>query len=147
MQPSLQDVCLVILCPAKILLLSLCCICCKCCNACVLQPPYKVGLDNPKKTILVEVMKATAAISVVEDYKLLGKLNLRELSMIGDDDDKKDKIASTAAEQPEPEPTASTVAEGQSPADSADQKPSSAQPSPASTVVPSDKTEAKNLFI
>ena len=50
-----------------------------------LQPPYKVELNNPKKTILVEVMKATAAISVVEDYKLLGKLNLRELSMIGDD--------------------------------------------------------------
>ena len=34
---------------------------------------------------MVEVMKATAAISVVEDYKALGKLNLRELSMIGDD--------------------------------------------------------------
>lgn len=52
---------------------------------CVPQPPYKVELNNPKKTILVEVMKATAAISVVEDYKLLGKLNLRELSVIGDD--------------------------------------------------------------
>lgn len=50
-----------------------------------MQPPYKVELNNPKKTVLVEVMKATAAISVVEDYKMLGKLNLRELSMIGDD--------------------------------------------------------------
>ena len=108
-----------------------------------MQPPYKVGLDNPKKTILVEVMKATAAISVVEDYKLLGKLNLRELSMIGEDEDKKDKNGSDAAAQPEPEPTASTVAEGQTPADSADQQPSSTQPSPASKVVPSDKTEAK----
>lgn len=30
-------------------------------------------------------MKATAAISVVDDYKSLGKLNFRELSLIGDD--------------------------------------------------------------
>ena len=88
-------------------------------------------------------MKATAAVSVVEDYKLLGKLNLRELSMIGDDDDIMNKNGSDAAEQPEPEPTASTVAGGQSPADSADEKPSSTQPSPPSKVVPSDNTEAK----
>ena len=53
----------------------------------MLQPPYKVELDNPKKTIMVQVLKATAAISVLEDYKTLGKLNLRELSMIGDDDE------------------------------------------------------------
>ena len=86
-------------------------------------------------------MKATAAISVVEDYKLLGKLNLRELSMIGDNDDKTNKNGSGAAEQPEP--TDSTVSEGRTPADSAGQKPSSSQPSPASQVVPSHKTEAK----
>ena len=49
-------------------------------------------MTNPKKTVLVEVMKATAAISVVDDYRSLGKLNLRELSLIGDEDgaDKKD---------------------------------------------------------
>ena len=64
-----------------------------------LQPPYKVELNNPKKTILVEVMKATAAISVVEDYKLLGKLNLRELSMIGDDAAANGK--STGSKQPD----------------------------------------------
>ena len=88
-------------------------------------------------------MKATAAISVIEDYKLLGKLNLRELSMIGDDDDKKDKNGSDAAEQPEPEPTASTAAENQTDADSADKNPRTTQPSSASEVVPSDKTEVK----
>lgn len=66
-----------------------------------LQPPYKVELNNPKKTILVEVMKATAAISVVEDYKLLGKLNLRELSMIGDDAGAKGK--STGSKPPDTE--------------------------------------------
>lgn len=47
-------------------------------------------------------MKATAAIGVVEDYKLLGKLNLRELSMIGDDaDDKNDNVSKV--QQPIPE--------------------------------------------
>ena len=66
-----------------------------------LQPPYKVELNNPKKTILVEVMKATAAISVVEDYKLLGKLNLRELSMIGNDAAANGK--STGSKQPDAE--------------------------------------------
>lgn len=71
-----------------------------------LQPPYKVELGNPKKTILVEVMKATAAISVVEDYKLLGKLNLRELSMVGDDavEDK-----ATSSKQPKAEGAAEAV--------------------------------------
>ena len=46
-------------------------------------------------------MKATAAISVVEDYKLLGKLNLRELSMIGDDAAADGK--STGSKQPDTE--------------------------------------------
>ena len=103
-----------------------------------MQPPYKVGLDNPKKTILVEVMKATAAISVVEDYKLLGKLNLRELSMIGDDD-KKNEYGSNPSEQPKPETAAEATAEGQVPADSSDPKQSNPLPSPVSKVGPSDK--------
>ena len=45
---------------------------------------------------MVEVMKATAAISVVEDYKALGKLNLRELSMIGDDAEDEAKTSKKA---------------------------------------------------
>lgn len=109
-----------------------------------MQPPYKVELSNPKKTVLVEVMKATAAISVVEDYKLLGKLNLRELSMIGDDDDKKDATLSHAPEQPEePVSAGDAIAEGQTPADSADPKPSSTVPSPISKVMIPDKPEQK----
>ena len=74
----------------------------------ILQPPYKVELGSPKKTVLVEVMKATAAIGVVEDYKLLGKLNLRELSMIGDDDADED---SKASKQPTSEPASDAAAE------------------------------------
>lgn len=71
----------------------------------VTQPPHKVDLTNPKKTVLVEVMKATAAISVVDDYKSLGKLNFRELSLVGDEDDAADKTdakqdAAAAEDQP-----------------------------------------------
>lgn len=88
-------------------------------------------------------MKATAAISVVEDYKLLGKLNLRELSMIGDDNDKQGEDVSDATEQLQPKRAASPAAEGQVPADSADQKQSSTLPSPASKEVPSDKLDAE----
>ena len=57
-------------------------------------------MTNPKKTVLVEVMKATAAISVVDDYRSLGKLNLRELSLIGDEDDGGDKKVSKSDESP-----------------------------------------------
>ena len=80
-----------------------------------LQPPYKVELNNPKKTILVEVMKATAAISVIEDYKLLGKLNLRELSMIGDD--AQDKTTAADSKQPEAEAALDGVSVAAKPAE------------------------------
>ena len=81
-----------------------------------LQPPYKVELNNPKKTVLVEVMKATAALSVVEDYKMLGKLNLRQLSMIGDDDvDNKATTSKPVSKQPNagaaPDATKSSLTE------------------------------------
>lgn len=107
------------------------------------QPPYKVELSNPKKTVLVEVMKATAAISVVEDYKLLGKLNLRELSMIGVEVDKKDDTLSNAAEKPEAVLAADAATKGQTLADSADPKQSNVVPSPTSKVIAPDKPEQK----
>lgn len=89
-----------------------------------LQPPYKVELNNPKKTILVEVMKATAAISVVEDYKMLGKLNLRELSMIGDD--AQDKTTAADSKQPEAEAALDGVSVAAKPAEIASNEASAA---------------------
>ena len=80
---------------------------------CVIQPPHKVDLSNPKKTVLVEVMKATAAISVVDDYKSLGKLNFRELSLIGDDqptDGKQAKQARQNAKPADAQPAADAAA-------------------------------------
>lgn len=46
----------------------------------VMQPPHKVNLDNPDKTIIVQLIKSCCAMSVVGQYKQLAKFNLRELS-------------------------------------------------------------------
>jgi tRNA acetyltransferase TAN1 len=40
------------------------------------QPPYKVDLNNPEKTVLVNVVKGTCGASVVRDYRALQKYNL-----------------------------------------------------------------------
>jgi len=43
------------------------------------QPPYKVSLTMPSRTILVQVVRNVAAISVVSSFKQLAKYNLRRL--------------------------------------------------------------------
>lgn len=53
----------------------------------LMQPPHKVDLGKPQKTILAQVVKSAIAIGVVDDYNGLGKLNLRELSSIVDEDE------------------------------------------------------------
>lgn len=42
------------------------------------QPPYKVDLNNPEKTILINVIKGTCGASVIRDYRALQKYNLLE---------------------------------------------------------------------
>ncbi|XP_043723308.1 THUMP domain-containing protein 1 homolog [Telopea speciosissima] len=42
--------------------------------------PHKVDLNNPGKTILVQVVKTICLIGVVENYKELSKYNLRQLT-------------------------------------------------------------------
>lgn len=44
------------------------------------QPPYKVNLRAPHRTILVNAIRNTAALSVVADYKQLARYNLRRLT-------------------------------------------------------------------
>lgn len=52
------------------------------------QPPYKVDLNNPEKTVLVNVIKGTCGASVVRDYRALQKYNLLEcVSNVNDDSD------------------------------------------------------------
>ena len=41
-------------------------------------PPYKVNLDKPDKTILVQLVRNVCAVSVVEQYKELCKFNVRK---------------------------------------------------------------------
>ncbi|KAF5447731.1 hypothetical protein F2P56_033258 [Juglans regia] len=42
--------------------------------------PHKVDLNNPDKTIVVEIIKTVCLIGVVEQYKGLAKYNLRQLT-------------------------------------------------------------------
>jgi tRNA acetyltransferase TAN1 len=44
------------------------------------QPPYKVSLTNPTRTILVQAVRNVAALSVVTSFKQLAKFNLRRLA-------------------------------------------------------------------
>lgn len=53
------------------------------------QPPYKVDLNNPDKTVLVNVIKGTCGAAVVQKYRKLSKFNLREL-VTGASNEKKD---------------------------------------------------------
>ncbi|KAA0051241.1 THUMP domain-containing protein 1-like protein [Cucumis melo var. makuwa] len=42
--------------------------------------PHKVDLNNPEKTIVVEIVKTICLIGVVEKYKEFSKYNLRQLT-------------------------------------------------------------------
>eukprot|EP00898_Chlorokybus_atmophyticus_P005835 jgi/Chlat1/6252/Chrsp44S05855 len=42
--------------------------------------PHKVDLENPERCILVQVVKTTCALSILEEYKELAKYNMRVLA-------------------------------------------------------------------
>ena len=86
-----------------------------------MQPPHKANLDKPDRTIIVQVLRSTCAISVVTKYKEYSKLNLRELSNTTEADeaadpadaaDKPAKTADVEVEKAEGE-TEGAEAEGQ----------------------------------
>eukprot|EP00891_Asterochloris_glomerata_P004129 jgi/Astpho2/4129/fgenesh1_pg.00063_%23_111_t len=60
------------------------------------QPPHKVDLEKPMKTILMQVIKNQCAIGITEQYKELGKFNMRELSLV---DEEKEANRSQAQQQ------------------------------------------------
>jgi tRNA acetyltransferase TAN1 len=66
------------------------------------QPPYKVSLSNPTRTILVQAVRNVAALSVVTSFKQLAKFNLRRLAE-GEEDEAAegagDKAAAADGEQ------------------------------------------------
>ena len=45
------------------------------------QPPNKVNLSDPDLTIMVEIVKGVACLSVAPDYEKLCKYNLRMVAM------------------------------------------------------------------
>ena len=45
-----------------------------------MQPPHKVNLSSPEKTVIVQLLKSSAALSVVTKHRELMRFNLKELS-------------------------------------------------------------------
>lgn len=59
------------------------------------QPPNKVDLNNPTKTILANVIKGNCSVAVVKDYRYLSKMNLRAVAAADtQNDDEKQQSAS-----------------------------------------------------
>lgn len=75
-----------------------------------MQPPHKVDLNNAEKTILVQLLKSSAALSVVSNYKQLAKFNVRELSTTDEEQQKAMKAASAATKE-DAEPAAASAEE------------------------------------
>jgi tRNA acetyltransferase TAN1 len=65
----------------------------------VVPPPHKVNLNTPQKSILVNILKNTCGIAVVEDYKGLSKFNIKALA--GEGDGKPLPVKKTAASEVE----------------------------------------------
>lgn len=53
--------------------------------AAIPQPPYKVDLNAPELTVLVNVIKGTCGASVVRNYRAMNKYNLHELVAVTSD--------------------------------------------------------------
>jgi hypothetical protein len=75
--------------------------------AAVAQPPHKVNLSAQRKTIIVNVVKGTCGVAVVEEWRELGKFNIVTLTTPPEEQGKAGGEAAAAeAEQP------AAVAEG-----------------------------------
>ncbi len=51
-----------------------------------LQAPHKVNLNNPEKTILVNLLKNACGVAVVEQFRQLSKFNIRVLTTPPEED-------------------------------------------------------------
>lgn len=63
----------------------------------VKQPPHKVDLTDPQKTILVNVMKDSCGISVARNYRKLAKFNLTALAT--EDQEDVEKVKQTVVDE------------------------------------------------
>ena len=47
------------------------------------QPPHKVNLTTPSKSILVQLLKSSCALAVADGYRAYSKYNIKELCGLG----------------------------------------------------------------
>lgn len=73
------------------------------------QKPHKVNLSAPQKSILVNLVKGTCGISVVDKYKELCRFNIRTLAM--SDEEREAQRAAAPDSKPKPAPAAPAKAE------------------------------------
>jgi len=66
----------------------------------VKQPPAKVNLNNPDLTIMVEVIKGVACLSVLSGYESLCKYNVRFVAMTEEERNEAKKECSGTAKPP-----------------------------------------------
>ena len=70
----------------------------------VKQPPHKVNLTAPAKSIMVNLTKDSCGVAVVSDFKDLGRFNIRELALAGRKEDRVvEKVVEKAKEGGEEE--------------------------------------------
>ena len=62
-----------------------------------LQPPHKVNLTTPSKSILVQLLKSSCALAVADDYRAHAKFNIKELCGLGTTGGPKPSAAGAAA--------------------------------------------------
>ncbi|GJP31181.1 hypothetical protein CLOM_g9841 [Closterium sp. NIES-68] len=88
--------------------------------------PHKVDLSNPQRTIMLQVVKTVCFISILSDFKLLAKYNLRQLCLPPEEAKPAGEAKPSAAGESKPnsteEPKATTAGEGKASADDAGAK-------------------------
>ncbi len=96
-------------------------------HACV-QPPHKVNLTSPEKTVIVQLLKSSAALSVAPKHKELMRFNLKELSTTDAEQvraaqaaKKKDSVGAEATETVKTAAVDPLIANGQAGARDAEQ--------------------------
>ena len=71
--------------------------------SCWLQPPHKVNLTTPSKSILVQLLKSSCALAVADGYRAHAKFNIKELCGLGTAGSPKVTAAVPASEAPSAE--------------------------------------------
>lgn len=71
-----------------------------------LQPPHKVNLTAPSKSILVQLLKSSCALAVADGYRAHSKFNIKELCGLGTTGTKLSTAGAAAPSVAEPEASA-----------------------------------------